>query len=777
MTIDRYTSLAVRLLQRDQRFRRALLVIGTMVSGLVVAMMVLTGSVERAVLDGTRADYAGYQSFLQVVHPAGVAALDELPTVRPAWVTAATVTASRRSTPISLRVSEGRLPLVTMEGRKPTTPEEIALTPAVLGDLGTNLGDELQVTTATGAPRRLRVVGTLVDPRDRSVRAGVMHSRLPDQEPTVWLSDDDVFAEPSIQAELEAGSIRGRSVELLARDQLRQGPSPVIRAVRTALPAIFAVVLALGAVLTWSLTRSVDHHVKGLVAAGMADPSARRVVHLAAVLGLGVTAIGAAVLVALTIWLSKSVIDRAVNQYWLGLGLNWPATAAAILLIPLTTMAVVVGLQRISRIGLRVLRASATLVLALVIAGGGLIVLPGVIRAHRELALIGGAILTAGGAGLSAMLLGYSRRRVKGRIASHLVASALGPALLVCVATFCLSTYAATTAKGLDAAEESTGTLQPTGSIMVDGVGRPVVDAVVDVFRDAGGERELLYELADDTTRRVRVTSAGVAACYRSSDVVDPDEVLQRCGPPGTLVPINVVAFSDAVTDETALAIEPALSSGGDAGFLYPPGPSGGRWRTIVVENQAESMPGLGGNLPAALFPPDSELARSLGITRGGGFGVVLFGLDRLPPRRQAEVRYAVAQLAGSAGVSEAQHLDQSGERELLSVVAVAGSAFLGAMLWSIGRILVSTHAETLTRLAALGATRRYRLGIMARILCVPLLLIAWAVAVSRLIAQVLVPVSAGSYGLLWLLPLGAALPVLALLLLVESNQPVGGRP
>jgi hypothetical protein len=765
-------ALAAKLLARDKRFSRALIALGLVLTGSLVASAVLISSVQRAVLDGTEADYAGYQTFVQVVRPAGLALLRRSDGVHPTWVTSATLTAAERAAPISLRVSEGRLPLVVIAGRKPEAAGELAVTPEVMDELGVRLNSPIQGETSSGTRLDLQVVGLVVDPRDRSTRAGIMLGELVDQEPTAWLSDDDVFYDPSIAAGLKAGDIRGRTVELLAQDQVGNGISPVLGALRSALPGLSITLVILGAVLTASLVSTQRRHQDGMQAAGMTSSRARRVIRLATIGGLGIASGGAAGAVLLLFWLGRSAVSAAVNQYWLGLGVNWAQLLAIIVLVPPAILLIANALGRLQSSRPRPFMLPVPAWLALLGTGAVLIVLPGLLRSSRELALVGGLLLTLGVAGLAASALAHSRRPVRRRLLTQLVSSAVGPSLLVALVAFALSTYVATTLKSLDFAEGSSTALQPAGSIMIDGTSRRVVNDVVEVYRGVGGRGDLVYELADDRTRPVRVTSAALAECYEKSDAIDPGDLLQSCGPSRTLVPINVVAFSSAIPAGAAVAVDPSLTESGDLGFLYPPDKLGQRWEVEIIRGQAQPRKDLGGNLPAALFPVDSTLAQRLGIKPGGGYGVVLLGLTELPPRRQAEVRYAVSQLAGTAGVSEQRGQDLSGERALVTLVAYAGSALLAAMLWVVGQALLAAFSRTDRSLAAAGASPQYRGRLYAHLLALPVALVAGAVLASRLVASALVPPAPGPFGLLWLLPLVFAVPVLTARWLLTFRHP-----
>lgn len=759
----RTAPLAAKLLLRDTRFSTALLTVGLTITGTMAALGILVGSVERAVMDGTEADYANYKSFVQVVNPTALGSVLRSKDLQPTWIAPATVSALERETPVSLRGSKGRLPLVTLGGRKPSAVGEVAVTPAVMAQLGIEQSSKVVVETSAGWRRELQVVGVVVDPRDRSVRTAIVFDQLDDQEPTAWLSDEDVFGDPAIAAALDRGTVRGRTIELLARDQVEHGVNPVVKAIRSALPTIVLALVILGAVLTSSLVATLRRHQESLQAAGMASLKARRVLLTTATAGLFIASVTAALTLSLVAWLAKSVFARLVNQYWLGLGLNWGQLVVLTVLAPIATVLIGTGLARLERIRARPFLIAAKAWVPLLVVGILLIVLPGLIRSNRELAVLGGLLVTVGGAGAATGLLLRTRQRVQRRVLAHFVGSASGPALLVGLMVFSLAAYLATTAKSLEIAEESSAALQPTGSLLVDGVNRQAAKEISAVYSRAGGQDQLVYELASDRPRPVRVTSARLAECYAQSQALDPGDLLEACGPPKTLVPINVIGFSEAVTSRDTVAVDPNLLSPGGIGFLYPPRQAGERWKVEILRTSAQPMKNLGGNLPAALLAPASPLAKRLDVVRGGGYGVVLLGLDRLPPRGQAEVRYAVSQLAGTAGVSETSGVDLSGERALLSLLAFAGSAVIAAVLWAIGQALDAAHSEIMRSLTAAGADRALRRRLHARLLGLPLALVLSGVATGPLVAHALVPPTQGSFGLLWLLPLLFAIPVLLL--------------
>jgi hypothetical protein len=70
---------------------------------------------------------------------------------------------------LAIQVHKGSVPLETLSGRMPVSPDEVALGSALLHDLGKRVGDEV---TLGSAPHVVRIVGDVVPPPDASNGSG-----------------------------------------------------------------------------------------------------------------------------------------------------------------------------------------------------------------------------------------------------------------------------------------------------------------------------------------------------------------------------------------------------------------------------------------------------------------------------------------------------------------------------------------------------------------------------------------------------------------------------
>lgn len=310
------------------------------------------------------------------------------------------------------------------------------------------------------------------------------------------------------------------------------------------------------------------------------------------------------------------------------------------------------------------------------------------------------------------------------------------------------SFWSAQTFHDANTGEAMSSPLQPAGSFVISTMPDTTIPALVELYRSHGGNNVVGYQIPDETTANLRVTSTTLVACMSELRVSHPDPLPDRCWPQNTDVPVNTVMLGPAGSTPRA---DPGLVRDAEVGLLQFTATGEGAVQRLAVTD-AQSDPVLGGNLPGLVIASDSTLATEFDLKPGGTSELALLDFDRLSPHEQFLMRSAAIRLA--PGAQTADGTDPTAYDRLRSVantVSVLGGAAAAVLLLLGGMAILVAHAATRRALADLGPTARWR--ILVRWTAVPTTAAALATPLAILTASYAGRSTDASYGMLWLLP------------------------
>ncbi len=287
-----------------------------------------------------------------------------------------------------------------------------------------------------------------------------------------------------------------------------------------------------------------------------------------------------------------------------------------------------------------------------------------VVPPRTFLAYLSGLAVAGGAAILLWVLLTRSRRQALGRTLRYTATPVLALSLVLRVLSFSTAFYAAGQTHRWQATQASSNPMQPAGSLVVSGVSQMSRRTLLREYRDHGGAAAVHFGLPVETRHTLRVTTTRVVGCFVDAGATDPGQVLDRCAPARSRVPVNGIGLSNGHAGDVP-QVDPTLLAHGQVGlfdFVVP----GGQVRA-TGQVRARPRPGPVGNLPGIVVPASGPLARRWGLQPSGTEVLALLEFSRLPAPDQAFMRGALTRLADGAGAGAARPAgglgDRAGER------------------------------------------------------------------------------------------------------------------
>jgi hypothetical protein len=238
--------------------------------------------------------------------------------------------------------------------------------------------------------------------------------------------------------------------------------------------------------------------------------------------------------------------------------------------------------------------------------------------------------------------------------------------------------------------------------------------------------------------------------CLEQRGSRDPNDVLEECGPVGTMSPINTIALTDAPAT-AGLRADKALVERGRTGLLTFTGDS--MLATAIATEPARGDPVLGGNLPAAVVGVDSPLARRLHLTPSGAQSLLLLDFADLPDAAQARLRSTIARIASTAQTGEAYDDTERQLRAVATAVTIGATAVILLVITTVGMAFLASQRDLRRVLGHLGIDRRRRRAVGVRMLLVPVGALAVALATARFSAWLAGVHNDSGFGWLWAAP------------------------
>lgn len=741
---------------------------------------VLQASVSAAVEQSVEAGTGGRQFAVQILdQERGLPVLSSRTDLLPVVDETGVVSAGGASSPAEVRTvadPAARLGLLA-DGRHPDQPGEATVSSALAASLNLTIGDEALLVPDDMDEQRLRITGITSSPADADDRTVVLMQREVDASAaTTWLTDIDPFADEQLRPLLEQGALNGRTVEILAQDKGVAARQSLLSALGYAAPTLAILSGCLILSMLAISSRRVRRDVIALQATGMTTVDSWRFVGSAAVAAVGVGTVAGTGLALAGSSLARTPLSASFGQEWQSLSVPWETLASFTIALPVLVLIVAVVLpvvvdrghhRRIPAIRLSPRWATAVVLLWAVLAA---------LTLARVLPVSVGGLWSAAAAFAAPVLIVALAVRGAGRGESRVVrhvTQALMPVVMVAaLLTWVTTSYAALMAHNGISMRETSAAVQPPGSLLVYEVPSTSGAELRDIYREMGGERVTTYLLPDESTAQVRATSASIAECMRRDSVTDPMLVDPACVPYDSASPMNIVALSPA-GEQGALTADPSLIEEGLLGLLVFT-PQGQGQADEVMLSPATADPLLGGNMPGAVFPADSELARSLDLRATDGQLIAFLDFAALPTDSQARFRSDVSRLAPAAQVAEEQH--QYGaiatQFSISRASAVAGATLLVLLLGFGGATIVAGQAHLRRILVDTGSLPRRRRALTARVFATPALAVLLAAALGRFSAWLQGVHNGLGFGWVWVLPGCAALITCVVLALAFHRVP-----
>jgi hypothetical protein len=242
----------------------------------------------------------------------------------------------------------------------------------------------------------------------------------------------------------------------------------------------------------------------------------------------------------------------------------------------------------------------------------------------------------------------------------------------------------------------------------------------------------------------------------RRAHVTDLNEVDPSCFPYDSIAPVNIVALSSEASD--ALVADPSLIEHGQVGLIVFPSADTGEPRT--QEAPALADPLLGGNMPGAVVPADSTLARSLNLRATDGEFIAFLDFADLPVVSQAQFRSDVARLASAAQVAEEREQYEGAEIHLALSRAwsFAGALLLAVLLGFGGAAVVAAQVRLRRAMIDIGCVPRRRRLLAVRVFVPPMASFVLAAGLGLCTAWLQGVHNGLGFGWIWLIPCGASL-------------------
>ena len=624
----------------------SVLVVALVATGVVGLAAGVEGAGRGAIADSVVAD-RGYAAGWVLQGPPGVApALARVHSVVPVVGGQGSVDVPGRRAVARLRVlGNAKAPVgAVVAGRRVRRPREVTVSRALAVALGIHVGATVRVALS-GAPGRslgATVVGLTVNTAERSaLEATLLDPGLLGRSPDYWLaSGADSDAIGAIQGGLQAASTQTAIV-----DRLAHLPG-AIAALGQLVPALGLVLLvfvisALAPQLSWA-----RRDVVALQAAGATRRDAWRVIRMAAALALvvGGTA-GACVGTLLLRWLREPLAAH-FDQVWLHVPVPVTTPAVMILvlvlgcLLPFGALGTLASWAKVPA-SVRGSRLGTVLMLTLAACGMGALALAVAamhghthVRSPWPLGMFGIVALVVAVRLLTDAVASAGLRPGTRALLGHLgTQGSLGFVVAAVLATASAGYVALTTADANGAMTAGAATQRP-GSLLVSGAPTRAADDVLTLYRQRGGHHAFVYDIPDERTHVVRVTTARMAACLADHDLMACGG---RTGDPMDVVMLdrhlhgNAARASQGVTGRTqpwAVTIDPTTS-------------------TVTDRREVTAVPDarLGENLPGLVVAADGPLGARPAAHAVWGRRV-----------RHRRLRGAAATDAGRAPLDRADH-------------------------------------------------------------------------------------------------------------------------
>lgn len=653
------------------------------------------------------------------------------------------------------------------DGRRPGARHEVGVSVAVAETLDVSVGDEILVSSE-GTAERVAVVGVLVDTAERSRR--FLHLAARDDElpaTSYWITDRNPFQQASLRAGLDEATLQASSSGGALAD-LRRSPPSVLTMVRgVSTPLIVLLQLAvLGALVC--LVSIGRRDVTDLVALGLRQSTAMAVVR-AAVLTSACVGVGSGLLLGhVSMTLLEGPMSRRLDQYWTGIAYSWqPVVLAAVLAMMVLVAATSAPLAR--RTGAWLLRldgggaADGPQWVAAVLATVVVAAITGLLRPNSGStgAILALAVVAGIGVVLRPRPSPTSPRLTSMQLARQLLRKVRGPLVAMAVVATLSAGYSASVAASASRLADEVRLPQPRGSLLVGEVNDVVLDRLREAYQELGGRSLLVMDDFAVSGLNLRATTAAGARCFVESRSVD------NCVTRGH--PLLLVSSGDGAE----VRVSPELIGDGRAALVVIDPAD----QSIVASTNlpAQRDDRLGGFLPSVVLP------RTLGLPAGYPSGLrgthtVLFeDFFSLGDGERARFRSAVLRSSPSSPFSEEGDVASAyaQEQALARLGALGGTALTLALGGT--AVAASTVGNRRVRrtLVALGATGYQRCRFCWRALSG--LVAGVGVAAVGMPLAVRGPtdgVDLGSLGLVWLLPLVAAVVIVLVAVLGFARNP-----
>lgn len=714
------------LLRHRRRQAATLFALTAVVVGAASVAASLGANVERAVVDGARAEVAGYPYVLQPQTAEASMAASQVEGAVAVVISSGEVSAGELTVPATVRQYDvaGAHQGVLVEGRAPDADGEALLSRAVADVLGAALaGQTVDLAFSDGAAQTVTVTGVVVDPADRTAAiVDVLDVGIDPAQATTWLVPQRPFDDPALAEAFATVAIEGRAVDPRASGVV--GTTVVASLVSGAGVGSWALVAGaaiLAAALLTSFARTCRGTVEGLQSAGLSRPRAwglmvragQRMVVAAAAFGAAVGCGGVLIL--------TEPLSATVGQYWVGRAVPWAALVGfvavmAVLPITVTTLAV----RRTDRLlvpsggGLPVLDprwATAALAAATAAAAANLTGRPTV-----HLMLATGFLLVMGSYGLMA----YAVRRGQSPAVDVVLRASARELAVVCAVATTLALLGGTQATfdlaNSVVARDTYVASQPAGTLAANRVNATARQRVSTQFHEFSGGQVRWFALPDESATVWRAANPGLIRCIEEQPTADPFMLQRSCGPSNdSRVPINVVALSGSpLPGDSPVAFAALLAEDDRIGLIELDAGTPTVLRATVHQGTVDHD--LGENLPGAVVRTDSDLAAQLGLRPSGAELMVLYGFTDLDEVDQAAVRHTLRQLAPGAEIAVAEEFTDDGFAAYATAVALAVGAVVCLLLALGGSAYATSRTDLRSALVELGVRRRHRTALALRI-------------------------------------------------------------
>ncbi|GAA1630749.1 hypothetical protein GCM10009744_18550 [Kribbella alba] len=720
--------------------------------GVLSAITVISASFKAAVQGSIVGAYANQPYVVQVLDGSAEPTLARSGSFQPIWQKTGTAGRGDREVPVELRYTPpgNRVPAVVKTGRAPQVAGEMLISERAAQLLRVDVGDE--VTAYRPTPTVLKVTGISRDAAQRDT-AALTFLATPEQDSpaTIWVGTADPFENAQLRAGIEKRQLSARTIRLVASEEAAGAATVVLRPIRYAVQSLAVLSVVLLASLMLLLTRALRRDLDGLRAVGMAGRSINLLTARAAVVcSLGGAAIGVALSVG-GLWLGRDFVSRQLNQDWGGVSLQLRATLQLALLVPAAAILLTALVAVISRYGRRFSalphRLAAIAALGATASSILVIVVGGPFQAAPFYLLTVCLVVTGVAWRLSAVGVGHGTSVVTRTLARSLTPLAMLAAALVFATTW----YSAWNLHTSLASEALWRPAQPAGSLLVNGVGAQGRQAIIEAYQQLGGKRFSRYQLADEQTSTLRVTSPSTVTCLSKAATKNILDVPSFCYSPDQRSPLNIIALSsEAATG--AFQVDTELISNNQVGLLDIGVPSG----TITYAGTTPATPSseLGGYMPGAVLSPASPIAVKHHLRPTGYEFLVLLDMSNLTPDNQAQLRSTIRRSAGAAQVAEdTGFVDETGQRQLSSMAALIGFGVAALFIGGLGVAFVGSHASIRRLLRDLGLTKRRRFYLATRFSAPVLLAVVVGTGLGLLAAWMSGAHDGSGFGWAWMLP------------------------